>query len=177
MMKKYLILLLSSLILFSCNNQQENKKTDNASTQDILAPIQVTVIADLPDSLQPKTIALDNMPKPITVAVPDKTGGSYSMTNFKDEVETINLEPPLNKPLAVLQNEKGEPILDAQGKPFILGYGGKSNFTNFTTDNGLPLDAISCSVMDATGNLWFGTLGGGVSKYDGKSFTSFTTAP
>ena len=24
-----------------------------------------------------------------------------------------------------------------------------------------------------SGNLWFGTYGGGVSRYDGKSFTSF----
>jgi ligand-binding sensor domain-containing protein len=27
---------------------------------------------------------------------------------------------------------------------------------------------------DKSGNLWFGTYGGGVSKYDGKSFTHFT---
>ena len=39
--------------------------------------------------------------------------------------------------LPVLQNEKGETILDADGKPFILGDGGRSNFTNLTTDNGL----------------------------------------
>ena len=29
---------------------------------------------------------------------------------------------------------------------------------------------------DKTGNLWFGTSGGGVSRYDGKSFINFTTA-
>jgi hypothetical protein len=28
---------------------------------------------------------------------------------------------------------------------------------------------------DKSGNLWFGTYGGGVSRYDGKSFTNFTT--
>ena len=28
---------------------------------------------------------------------------------------------------------------------------------------------------DKTGNLWFGTQGGGVSRYDGKSFTTFST--
>ena len=55
-----------------------------------------------------------------------------------------------------------------------MGEGGKSNFTNFTTNNGLALDAVSCSVIDRFGNLWFGTFGGGVSRYDGKSFTSFT---
>jgi hypothetical protein len=30
---------------------------------------------------------------------------------------------------------------------------------------------------DKAGNLWFGTIGrGGVSKYDGKSFTNYTVA-
>ncbi len=172
----HLYIMLVVCIVSSCNTKQENKKTDNATTQDTLAPLQETVIADLHDSLQPKTIALDSMPNPITVTIPKKGGGSYSITNSKGEVRTINLEPPVNKPLAVLQNEKSEPILDPAGKPFIMGDGGKSNFTNFTTENGLALDGISCSVMDATGNLWFGTSGSGVSKYDGKTFTSFTTA-
>ena len=29
---------------------------------------------------------------------------------------------------------------------------------------------------DKTGNIWIGTEDGGVSRYDGKSFTTFTTA-
>ena len=34
---------------------------------------------------------------------------------------------------------------------------------------------VVCSILeDKSGNLWFGTNGGGVSKYDGKSFTHFT---
>ncbi|MDQ6609267.1 MAG: histidine kinase, partial [Bacteroidota bacterium] len=31
-------------------------------------------------------------------------------------------------------------------------------------------------LQDKVGNFWFGTLDGGVSKYDGKSFTNYTTA-
>jgi signal transduction histidine kinase/ligand-binding sensor domain-containing protein len=152
----HLFFMLVICIVSSCNTRQENQVSKTAAIvkQDTIAPIQITVIADLQDSLQPKTIALDTMPKPNSV-----------LAGKGDE-----------KPLAVLQNEKGEPILDPSGNPFILGDGGKSNFTAYTTDNGLALDAISCSVMDATGNLWFGTFGGGVSKYNGKSFTSFTTA-
>jgi ligand-binding sensor domain-containing protein len=50
---------------------------------------------------------------------------------------------------------------------------------NLTTDNGLALDVIvnsdkSC-LCDSQGNLWFATGGGGVSKYNGKSFTNYTT--
>ena len=44
-----------------------------------------------------------------------------------------------------------------------------------------PLRALQIMMFmsiteDKTGNLWFGTNGGGVSRYDGKSFTTFTTA-
>ena len=51
-----------------------------------------------------------------------------------------------------------------------------SQMQNYTTDDGLALDAIAASIMDKKGNLWFGTYGGGVSRYDGKSFTNFTTS-
>ncbi len=177
-MNKYSIPFLYVLLLFSCNNPQERKADNTLShaKQDSLPPLKVTVFVDLHDSLQPQTIALASMPVPVRVAVPNSAGSTYSKTNSKGELTKINLEPPINKNLAILRNQKGEPILDSKGKPFIMGNGGESNFTNFTTDDGLTLDAISCSVMDKAGNIWFGTLGGGISKYDGKSFTNFTTA-
>lgn len=37
-----------------------------------------------------------------------------------------------------------------------------------------PGDNVHCSLQDKAGNLWFGTTGDGVYKYDGKSFTQFT---
>lgn len=33
---------------------------------------------------------------------------------------------------------------------------------------------VGCGLLDKAGNLWFGTTGEGVYKYDGKSFTHFT---
>lgn len=78
--------------------------------------------------------------------------------------------------LPVSQHDAGRCIMNSNDHPVQKGDIGKSNFTNFTTDNGLALDAVSCSATDRFGNLWFGTYGGGVSRYDGKSFTSFTTA-
>ena len=175
-MNKVLILLLAILIVNSCTTKQEHTDNDKKTSQDTTPSLQVTIIADLQDSLQPKTIFLDTVPKPLTIEVPQKERGSYSITNTKGEVRTINLEPPVRKTLPVLQNEKGETILDPKGEPFIMGDGGKSHFTNFISDNGLALDAVKCSIMDAKGNLWFGTNGGGVSRYDGTLFTTFTLA-
>jgi ligand-binding sensor domain-containing protein len=35
---------------------------------------------------------------------------------------------------------------------------------------------VHCSLQDKAGNLWFGTTGDGVYKYDGKAFTQFTAS-
>ena len=48
--------------------------------------------------------------------------------------------------------------------------------TKYTTDHGLPNNAITDIIEDKKGNIWFGTLGG-LSRLDqdGKSFTNYTT--
>jgi len=51
---------------------------------------------------------------------------------------------------------------------------GAPTFTNYNTEQGLALSSIACGYRDKLGNLWFGTLGGGVSRYDGKSFINFS---
>jgi len=44
----------------------------------------------------------------------------------------------------------------------------------FTTRDGLAADAVFAIAQDREGRLWFGTWGGGASRYDGKSFRTFT---
>ena len=48
------------------------------------------------------------------------------------------------------------------------------SFSSFGKLQGLKHNTITCMLQDKSGNIWFGTSGGGVSKYDGKSFTHFT---
>jgi ligand-binding sensor domain-containing protein/serine phosphatase RsbU (regulator of sigma subunit) len=79
----------------------------------------------------------------------------------KDNIQTIllkngrrlNLEPPEVKPADFLSLMQG-----------------------YTSDDGLPIDMMACGKRDKKGNLWFGTVGGGVSRYDGKTFVNFTMA-
>ena len=56
---------------------------------------------------------------------------------------------------------------------------GKGFFSKFDSDLGLAMDLISfgsdSAMCDSKGNLWFGTWGGGISKYDGKTFTTYST--
>jgi ligand-binding sensor domain-containing protein len=40
--------------------------------------------------------------------------------------------------------------------------------------HGLGANSVYGITEDNAGNLWFGTNGGGVSKYDGKAFTNYT---
>jgi two-component sensor histidine kinase len=47
-------------------------------------------------------------------------------------------------------------------------------FKNFTTKDGLPSNNIRTLLLDKKGNLWIGTFGGGLSKYDYNSFQNFT---
>ena len=174
-MRKLTIIFLFLIIFFSCDDSgRKNKAIRSAPKQDTFCPPQVIILANLPDSLQPKIKTLDTMPKPRRVIIPSRSGGSYSITNAKGELTKIDLQPPISKSLPVLRNAKGETIKDSSGNSIIMGNGGKSNFTNFTTEHGLALDGISCSKLDRMGNLWFGTQGGGVSRYDGRSFVTFS---
>jgi ligand-binding sensor domain-containing protein len=55
----------------------------------------------------------------------------------------------------------------SQGQPKLIKNLGLSN------DKG---NNVHCSLQDKAGNLWFGTTGDGLFKYDGKSFTQYTTS-
>ncbi len=48
------------------------------------------------------------------------------------------------------------------------------NFSSFGKLQGLNNAYIFCMLEDKSGNLWFGTDGGGVARYDGRSFTHYT---
>lgn len=83
----------------------------------------------------------------------------------KPQTSVINTPPTVHSFIDAVTQEPVAP--EAQG----IGM-----FKNFTTDQGLALDAVNCSIMDKAGNLWFGTQGGGISRYDGKKFTNYNSA-
>jgi len=51
----------------------------------------------------------------------------------------------------------------------------KGTWRNYTHYDGLPDNVIIAIYRDLDGAMWFGTFGGGVSRYDGKEFVNFTT--
>ena len=62
------------------------------------------------------------------------------------------------------------------GKAVEAGPGSRQGvWQSFEVSDGLPSPCILAMVQDRAGDLWFGTRHGGVSRYDGVQFVTFTT--
>ncbi|MFT7611811.1 MAG: sugar lactone lactonase YvrE, partial [Parvicellaceae bacterium] len=100
---------------------------------------------------------------------------------------TISQLPDTLQPKIVETNTRKAPevvsLSLSKTKPKVTPFApnvaqGKSNFATYTSDDGLAMDAVNygkTTVCDSEGNIWFATQGGGVSKYDGNSFITYTT--
>ncbi|MBS1634692.1 MAG: SpoIIE family protein phosphatase [Bacteroidetes bacterium] len=56
----------------------------------------------------------------------------------------------------------------------ITAWGQTFNFKNYNTEQGLPQSQVLSITQDSKGNMWFGTNSGGVGKFDGNKFTTYT---
>ena len=52
---------------------------------------------------------------------------------------------------------------------------GHNYFKQYSIEDGLAQSQVYSIFQDSRGNMWIGTYGGGISKYNGKSFTNYTT--
>lgn len=96
--------------------------------------------------------------------------------------ESFNIpKPQVLSPESMLsKNRISDILIDKNNDLWFVndGYGitkfNGTEFTFFTTKNGLTNNNVADLFEDSQGNIWIGTYYGGVSKYDGKSFTNFT---
>jgi signal transduction histidine kinase/ligand-binding sensor domain-containing protein len=163
-------------LLGACSMPRENETNqDHLSPADLLhlSPA-ITALENLPDSLQPQRVMLRNTPIPKSIKIPIHDHEAYEFVDYENN--TRKIIPPGITQRPTLQDEMGQPVFDQDGNYYFLGEGGFPHLLTYTTDNGLALDNITSSLLDASGNLWFGTWGGGISKFDGMSFTNFNTA-
>ncbi len=133
----------AGLLAASCAQNTDQPGKANATAR--WSPPQVTILANLPDSSQPRVTLLAEKPQ-LTITLNAKPATTRS---FIDTLTQLPLAP------------------EVQGTGF---------FTRYTTDDGLSSDMIACSTMDREGAIWFGSFGGGVSRYDGKKFTTYAVA-
>jgi serine phosphatase RsbU (regulator of sigma subunit)/streptogramin lyase len=167
--------ILSLLFFIRCTDNSKKKGLNQESFTErpdsqAVSNISDTITASPGKICKPPVIInTDTCPKSFSISVPEKKGGTYTMYYESGPVK-IDLLPPAITPLPMSTDvltglNVANP--EAQGVGF---------FTTYTTDNGLALDGITSAIRDRSGNLWFSTAGGGVSRYDGKSFTNFTTS-
>ncbi len=143
----YILLLAIAFCFFSCGKDTEGKRQKRKIS---FSPPEII------GGRSPIVILSDSRPKPKTILIPIKDSVSYTVQT-QTGTKTLKLPPPITTPI-----REGEA-------------GGYTYMQNYNTEQGLGLSSIGCGYKDKIGNLWFGTTGGGVSKYDGKSFTNFTT--
>ncbi len=54
-------------------------------------------------------------------------------------------------------------------------FGQQYNFIKYSISEGLPQSQVYAAHQDSRGYIWFGTQGGGLSRFDGNKFTNFST--
>lgn len=104
----------------------------------------------------------------------------------------INFTPSADRSSFVLLNSKGDTIptgipVAVTGKavtctqpppvkalPFRMKDHTSLNLRYLDVDQGMNASGVISILEDSRGNLWFGTIRGGASKYDGVSFTHYT---
>jgi class 3 adenylate cyclase/streptogramin lyase len=162
-------------LLVYCQKKSESELANTVAECTELQPPRITRIADLPDSLQPKSVLLSEFEATRIIPIPKSKGEYvYERTNIAGERQVIEVEPPQVYMFEVLKNEDGEVVKNTDGRPYVIGKGGKGQFTNFTSEDGLASDDIISMLIDRRGELWIGTYGGGVSRFDGKTFRNYT---
>jgi ligand-binding sensor domain-containing protein/signal transduction histidine kinase len=169
------------LFLLSCNRQREQTrpgiftpkvveakgyivpKDSMATPKTVLAGKPKVVLAGKPTVVATNTnIRAAGIPKTVIAGTPK------ICTPGKDSFLLPKVVPAINKPFVagmpevVIARDAGTKDQNAQ------------NFSSFTKLQGLKSGVITCMLQDKSGNIWFGTYGGGVSRYDGKNFTHFT---
>lgn len=106
------------------------------------------------------------------IPVPKVEPGPPEDPYFVVVPDTLATHGPGNITRSVLQDRTGRIWLASwEG---IISYDGKV-FTNHTLKDGLRKFHVFSILEDPSGNLWFGTIGGGVYRFDGRAFTLFNT--
>jgi len=84
-------------------------------------------------------------------------------------------------PITILEDKKGIIWLGTE-ESGVFSYDARLNdkvgqgktFKNYTTSDGLVNNSVRSIIEDKDGNLWFGTRWFGLSRFDGKTFTTFS---
>jgi ligand-binding sensor domain-containing protein len=114
------------------------------------------------------------MPEPFEMILPGP--GSRPRSHTYPDGQVVKIEPFERKLLPAFEGREDYIRNLKENNAFDTGKGGLPYYTAFTTDDGLALNYISCAAVDKNGHIWFGTMGLGVSRFDGQHFENFSEA-
>ncbi len=113
----------------------------------------------------------------IIISCHNQTSTYVKNTTINKHEAKKNSEQYFLPPIVIPVTIQNQPAIIKAGKPVVKidsSVSGIPFFTNYGTDDGLSINNVICGATDKAGNLWFGTGGGGVDRYDGKNFTNYT---
>jgi ligand-binding sensor domain-containing protein/class 3 adenylate cyclase len=123
----------------------------------------------IPKELTRIPVNKDSLTKVLLEEIAKNDTTHYLVNSTGDTVKTGVPTPALGK-FAHTSHPEPTPALPLKIKAIAT-----SNLQYLDVDQGMASSYVYSITEDKSGNLWFGTGGGGVSRYDGTSFTHFTT--
>jgi signal transduction histidine kinase/DNA-binding response OmpR family regulator len=196
-MKSWLYLFILSLLLPACDRKTGNKpatsvyETINAVEEPfiLISPDGDTIPTGEPIPARGKWINPDSVSKPKTIPLRRQPKVVQAHPNVHP-VGTPRVVPISEKPTVITPGEDDVPLPDtvpARGKvvpvkqpkpvpalPPQMKEGARYDIQYLDVDQGMISSYVNSILEDSRGNLWFGTDGGGVSRFDGRCFTHFT---
>ena len=106
----------------------------------------------------------------------EEQGNFPSKALLSPSITLISELPDSLKPKVIYLKDRPAPTAKYSSTPKVVKASYRMQIQHYSTDHGLALDAVNCSEIDKDQNIWFGTNGGGVSRYDGVKFINYTTS-
>ena len=179
----FISIILVTLSFISCSSQ---KSDDQSSTISAITTEEKEYKANYDTILKPQVVP-SGKPNIVSIVKPKvffiKSNTQLSGQPKRIKINKLNEIVPgkgsYELPKSVTSSgvcvKAGKPEIILAKDPYIKDHN-PQNFSNYSKLQGLKQSLIRCLLQDHIGNLWIGTLGGGVSKFDGKFFTNYTEA-
>ena len=178
-----LIPILSILIILSvCCNQKKDSSTDLYTPQFSISKTAIVFSDSVKKPFQIKAIpAFVNK-----VGIPSTQYLNLN-SNLGSKPRTIFTESPIVQTPGIGKFLSAQTVL-AKGSKKLAGMPevvlakdpaskdiNSANFSYYKTLQGIKNNTIRCMAEDSIGNIWMGTNGGGLVRFDGKYFSSSST--
>jgi len=184
MKKKIIYFFLLFLLQISCTSKKQEQETPDfpppevfdakpyAVPQDKMAPPEITPAIETVSKVvsKPKVTTLASnvfrvgKPKVVIARAPKICVPGENGYSLPDTVPAVDSTVPAGLPEEIL-------VKDIQVKD-----NNSASFTPLNTLNGLKSNIVFPIINDRAGHIWAGCLEGGLSKYDGRSITNYTSA-